>query len=284
MSIELKQYLAGLANAQVPLWIDAWQYGQQLLNKGRTAPWDDVGALVSYQRQLQGLVNSDVVSIQADDFYQHWLETHPALKASMGEKRRLGYALRTLLAAPDAKAQLLEIVNAMCDCYPNHPVVLVVPSPKRWMELAYCTAQGTDSVDISWEDAESASMYMADFLRTFSDTGLSGILLRDEQGEGPCNDAQLEAYRAVYNTAGHYRWAVILDGCSKGFVPAAGAGVSFTLGDTAGEQSGLRLGVERWDCLPPVNYSGHGFLYLEIPASAIPEQVLELLSRLRSHN
>ena len=57
--------------------------------------------------------------------------------------------------------------------------------------------------------AETAAMYSADFLRTFSDSGVDGLLL--DEGPVPADElTDPEAYRPVVNVAEHYEWPVLI--------------------------------------------------------------------------
>jgi hypothetical protein len=281
MDKSLIEHFESTASTQVPVWVSAWEYGLKLLNKNNDIDWSDIGKVVSYHRQLQGLVNSEVITIQVDEFYKYYQANTGSLKNSMKEKRRLGYPLRTLLAEPNAKKVLQEIVSALCDCYPNQPVVLELPSPKQWMALAYCYAHDYNHIEVSWEDAESASMYIADFLRTFSDCKLSAIMLKDVEFQGAGSDAQVAAYQPVINIAEHYRWQIVLDGCSHGYTPSPSTGITFSLGSVFSESSGVKLSEAQWKSNNVPDFSGNGFLFVEIPEDSVPEEVLEELTRLR---
>jgi hypothetical protein len=281
MATDLKQHLSTIAADRTPIWIDATKYGQKLLNNDKEIAWEDIGACVSYHRQLQGLINSDVIAVQVGDFYRNWFDRHPALKSTMKEKKRLGYALRTLLADLEAKKQLNEFVKALCDCYPDTPVTLVLPSPKQWMKQAYCYARDCDTVDVSWEDAESASMYMADFLRNFSDCDISAILLSDQLGDGVENDLHLQAYQPVINTAEHYRWQIVLSGALESFRPKSDSGICFNLCSSYSSNTGVFQSAAEWKNSTLPLFSGEGFLFVEVPKDAVPEEVLEELDHLR---
>jgi len=282
MPIDLKNHLRKVASQYPPLWIDAWSYGQQLLNKGNPPPWDDVGAFVSYHRQLQGLVQSDILVVEVESFYENWLRNNTALLVNMGEKRRLGYALRVMLADSTARNQLQEIIRAVCDSNTNTPVVLALPSPKCWMGSAHCRARNIDSAQVSWDDAESASMYVADFLRCFSDSELSGVLLRDPDNTGPASAGDIARYQPVINVAQHYHWQVILDGCVDNFLPSSEFGVTVSIGNQSTDEGGLKLPDDCWDGAELPMFNGQGFWYVTVPRNAVPEQVLELLAKMRA--
>ena len=282
MPIDLKNHLQKLASQCTPLWIDAWAYGQQLLNKGSPPPWDDVGAFVSYHRQLQGLVQSDILVVEVENFYENWLQSNTALLAKMGEKRRLGYALRVMLADSAARDQLHEITKAVCNSNSDVPVVLALPSPKRWMANAHCQARKIDDARVSWDDAESASMYVADFLRCFSDCELSAVLLRDAANTGPVCAGDVTRYQPVINVAQHYGWQIVLDGCADNFLASPESGVAVCLSQLSTKESGLKLSDDCWDGASLPSFNDERFWYVTIPQNAVPEQVLELLGKMRA--
>lgn len=281
MPLDIRSHLTQLATDRTPLWIDGWQYGQRLLNRGEAAPWHDAGAFVSFFGRLQGLLRSDVLVIEVAAFYRKWLQDNPGLLAAMGEKRRLGYALRTLLADQHARAPLHEIVKAVCDTNPGLPLVLALPSPRQWMGEAYCRAKGLDSVEVSWDDAESGAMYVADFLRVFADCDVSGLLLRDAPGAGPADASDVARYQPVINVARHYRWQVVLDGCADGCAADPGSGVSLCLGSPDSDSPIAKFPAADWDRAGSAKLAGKLCAYVEIPPEAVPEQVLESLGRLR---
>ena len=176
--------------------------------------------------------------------------------------------LRTILADQGAREKFKESTDALCESYRDKPVVLAIPSPKQWIASAYCTTKDIDAVDISWDDAESASMYVADFLRSFSGCGISGLLIRDNTDQGPASDAEVARYQPVLNVAEHYRWQSILDGCPQNYTPS-----SFTA---------LKLSVQDWTQHPSSIEPGGTCCYVCIPADTIPETVLEKLTLLRT--
>lgn len=282
MTLSLTEHIQGVSAESIPLWVDGWNYGQHLLNNGRKAPWEDVGAFISFHKQLQGLVKSDVLTIEIGEFYDFWLEENLNLLTAMGEKRRLGYAMRTLLADPAARSHLHEVVKAVCDSNPGTPVVLSMPSPRQWIASAHGRARNIDSVDVTWEDAESASMYVADFLRYFSDCQVSGILLRDLTEKGPASEDDVLRYQPVINVAEHYKWQVILDGCKGAFAPESSLGIALSLGSHESCAAGQKTSPELWEGGVPASLSEKQFRYVQIPEGALPERVLEVLGSLRA--
>ena len=297
MAIDLTRYLTTITCKEHPtqraLWVDAWDYWNRLLNKdsvnkGQPPPWHDIAAIIVHIKQLQSLVDSDVVTLEVGDFYTSWLRTHPRLLHAMGDKRRLGYALRTMLAEQEAREQLKDIVDALCESCRDKPVVLAIPSPKQWIANAYCAAKGVSTVDISWDDAESASMYVADFLRSLSECAISGLLIRDKINQGPASDSELARYQPVLNVAEHYRWQSILDGCPQNYEPNPNTGISFSLRENQRTQqsnntlTALKLSTQDWSQHPSSIEQDYVCYYVCIPVDAIPETVAANLTQLRT--
>ena len=292
MAIDITHYLDTITSVEHPIqhamWVDAWDYGKQLLNKGQPQPWHDIAAIIAHIKQLQSLVNSDILTVDVGDFYKEWLRTHTTLLHAMGDKRRLGYPLRTMLADQGARQQLKDIIDALCESYLDRPVVLAIPSPKQWIASAYCAAKEINTVDISWDDAESASMYVADFLRSFSECSISGLLIRDNTDQGPASDVEVARYQPVLNVAKNYRWQSILDGCPENYVPNPNTGISFSLRRSQQYQqsnsalTALKLSTQDWPQHPSSVQQGNACYYVCIPADAIPETVSEKLTQLRT--
>jgi hypothetical protein len=280
MAVDLTEHLVLVSADRTPLWIDAWCYGEKLLNRGEPAPWNNVGQLAAFAGKLQDLVASDVLMIDVQPFYDYWLHHNPALLEAMAEKRRLGYPLRTLLADLAARTQVHEHIEALCNSNSELPVVLAMPSPRRWMAWAYCRSKGVESVDVSWEDAESASIYVADYLRTFADCPLSGVLLRESPGSGPKDLSEVARYQPVVNVARHYQWRVVLDTGDDGGVSDSDDGEILFLGADIAGLSGVRVTE-----LDGQGKSRHGlagcYCYIQVPDDAVPETVLDLLASLR---
>ena len=124
-------------------------------------------------------------------------------------------------------------------------------------------------------------MYLADYLRTYADCPLSGLLIRDEPGEGPSNASELARYQPLVNVAAHYQWQVVLDGCGEGEVDTAAAGGVLLLGADIGGLSGVRVtGIDE----PPgvdASLPGNCYFHVAVPENATPERVLEFLDNLR---
>ena len=264
-----------------PLWLDYTAYAGRLLAKG-APPWLDAGACVAWQRKAQGLLKSSVATVAVAPVCAAWLEAHTELREAMAAKRRAVFPLKTLLADEGLRAHLVELTGAMRAGSAGLPLVLVLPSPRRWLALAQQQAHG--AADESDEETiDSAAVYIADFLRAFGECGVDAVLFEETAEDEP---AAVDAYQAALNVAGHYRWDTGLRLPAAAKFAAAGP-LSFVIAPkpVPGARAGGVVPAEFWaqskaGAAPPKRPEG-GFLYAEIPATAQPEAVLDRLALLR---
>lgn len=184
------------------LWLDSHAYCARLLANGK-APWLDATAFVAWQRKSMGLLKPDVATLPLAPAIDAWLDAHSALREAMAAKSRTGYAVKTLLADEALRAHLVELARGLGAAV-NQPLALVMPSPRAWVAIAYRQAHD-DDVEVSDDDADSASVYIADFLRVFGDVRVDALVL--EEIDGAVSDAP--SNQSVLNLATHYRWDVI---------------------------------------------------------------------------
>ncbi len=271
-----------LAKASRPvLWLDANAYAGRLL-AGGAVPWLNAAELIAWQRKAQGLLKSDVLAVPLALVCDAWLSAHPELRKAMGEKRRTVFPLKVLFADEALRAHLLEVVNSYRAVFTGMPLALVAPSPRAWIAESYAQAHGVDAeVEIGDDEADTAAMYLADFLRSFADSGVD-ILLLDEQNLAPALSAStLACYQTVSNVAGHYRWDLGLRLSAAGAESVEGAGLAFVISAHAGIGSGIELAATFWEGAEAPAVPAHGFRYATIPEQAQPERVLERLEVLR---
>lgn len=260
-----------LSAGNKPLWLDYGDYAGALLANG-SLPWLDVAAYVALQRKAQGLLRSDVLQLPVGAVCAAWVATQPALRAAMASKKRAVFPLKTLLADEPLRAHLVELAQGLRACFPEQPLALACPSPREWVAQAFGMAHG-ESVDVGDDEADSAAVYLADFLRSFGDAGIDLLLLQESAESEPADAAGLELYQPVLNVAAHYRWETALL-APAGRCAAGTAGLAFVLGPEA--------------ILPPAAWNGAaataglGLRYAAIPADAQPEAVLERLKELRA--
>jgi len=269
-----------LSGSRKPLWLDYSDYAGVLMNKG-TVPWLDAAALIAWQRKAQGLLKSDVLAFPVAAVCAAWLDAYPDLRSAMGSKTRTVFAIKTLLADESLRAHLLELARGLRACFAELPLALVCPSPRRWTGLAYQQAHGA-AAEVEDDDADSAAVYIADFLRSFGDVGID-VLLLQEADDGAATAAEaLALYQPVLNIAAHYRWAVGLF-APAGFKDGGSAGLNFVVAAAAhpGVASGCIVPADYWSGAAATDCPPAGFRYATIPADAQPESVLQRLAGLR---
>lgn len=246
--------------------VDHAAYGSAVLLQGRAVPWDDVVSLVTYYRQVHGLLNPDATFVDAQAVYSALLSGRPELREAMGARSRTGYALRTLLADAAIADHLATLVRTLAEST-RRPVVLQLPSPLVWLAQAV-QAAGTGGGGLTLDHADNASMYMADWLSRFGAAPIGLVLLDARRagtaGLGDLPAEELKAYTPIANVVGHHRW--LLGMRTESSVEMAQA------------TSGVVVPEGFWtDQDPP---SG-GFRLAHVPAGAEPRLVLARVARLR---
>lgn len=244
----------------------------------------DIASFLSWQRKAQGLLRSDVIALQAEPVLDALLATHPELRSAMAAKSRALFPLKTLLAATQLREQLSEMLGGLRACFPGIPLAFVVPSPRRWIALSYRQAFGADAdVEAGADEFDSASVYVADFLRCFSESGLDILLLVEAAHTEPASAEEIEWYRPVLNVATHYRWELGLRLPLAKADPGMVEGIGFFIAPhPLAAPTGILTPDTFWTgSLPPACPTGQ-FRTAEIPAEANPELVLDRLAVL--HN
>ena len=247
--------------------IDSHDYAQSVFLQGKPVPWEEPMAYASFFSQAQGILKSDIALLCLDRFYAHRLETTSELRENMRAKTRTGYALRTLLGDADTTASVIELATVFSKTQ-RVPVVLQIPSPMQWLIRTHSFSGAADATDLSADNAENASMYVADWLRGFAPLPLAAVLLDDRTGvPGPETvSVPLATYSPVANVTDHYGWSLGLR--RPDTIEINGTAVSGTV-----IQSDFWL--EDDQALPAGD-----FLLGEIPPTAVPEDVLTLISTL----
>lgn len=285
MAVDLTSYLA--AGGETPrLWINFTAYTKKLLLAANENPWTNPAAYMSFYGQAHGLVKAEVVVLDVWDLFQHWMKEDAEAIPAMAGKRRVTVALKAMLEAFAPRELLAEVITALSSNYGSAtPMVLVIPSPRSLLVKAHQAANG-EVAEPDEMNVDTAAMYMADFLRYFSETDLSGVLLVEDPELLPASGEELSWYQPIYNVAKHYRWSVGL------YLPSADrdydvpGDVTFAIAPagspTAAKVKGVEItdilwGAKAGEALPATN----GFYYLTIPADAKPEAVLDTLATIK---
>jgi len=262
------------------LWLDYLDYAAALL-AGRQAPWLDTTVCAAWLRKAQSLLGSDVIAVPLGQVCNAWLDAHPPLRAAMALKTRTVFPLKALLADEALRAHLIDLVRALRGTLSAPAFVLASPSPRAWAVEAHRYAHAID-VEVGEDEADSAALYVADFLRAFAAAGVDGLLLVETSATETTSASELACYRSVLNVAAHYRW-----GC--GLLMPAGryvggeAGFDFVIAPRLlpGSACGLVLGEDFWSGAPPPDPVPGAFRFLKVPVHCDPELVLERRTSLR---
>ncbi|CAN5277363.1 hypothetical protein BH09ACT6_BH09ACT6_23800 [soil metagenome] len=269
------------------LLIDAHDYAQVVLLQGKPVPWHEPMAYSNFFGQAQALLRPDVALLDLDRFVAQALDLDASLRGAMAAKSRTGFALRTLLA----DASLAERAVALATVFAKtqrEPVVVQIPSPMQWLARTHGISGASLSASASVaaldaDDAENASMYVADWLRAFAALPLAGVLLDDrmpgaggaaaggsasrEPGGLTTVRVPLSAYTPIANVADHYGWTLGLRGDDGVELRGGEVGAIIRTPFWAGDAGDADLG-------------DGDFLVGEIPALAVPEAVLSRIATL----
>lgn len=265
-----------------PLWLDYERYAAGLL-AGGVAPWLDTAACVAWMRKAQSLLRSDVITLPVASVCAAWLAQEESLRSALAAKRRTVFALKTLLSDEPLRAHLLDLAQALRLTFAGQPLALCCPSPQAWIVDAYRQAHGAEAeVEPDADDIDSATLYLADFLRVFGNVNLDLLLLQESAAASAIDGATVDAYRAALNVAANYRWDIGLK------LPVAGgsglpAELAFVVAAQTVEGStwGLEVPESFWSETTPPAIAGGAFRFAAIPAGADPERVLQRLALLR---
>lgn len=259
-------------------WLDWFDYGQKVILNDRDIPWGDTASLVNFLGQGQSLLKLGVASIPLGDYFNWWITQKPAALEEMHGKKRVGFALKKFLANTSLRKDLKDLISAAA-ASSSTPFVLSIPSPRQLLPWAHGTANqlSESAIDLEEVAVDSATVYLADFLREFADTQLAGVLVY-EADNAELESEQLALYQPIVNIGDAYQWAI-------GVYAPSSVGTFSALD--------LMISENNEDCgiiarpLPDNFWSKGGksdsdFAYGKVPADAIPEKVLEVLAGLDS--
>lgn len=271
------------------VWVDSSAYARRLFAPGEDV-WADTGRHVELVRQAQRLLGSEVIEVRLGGFHRAAFEADPSA-ADPHRGRRLTTALRRLLEQSGPTGTAVEVTDALGVLYPATPVVLVLDGASRWLEWA-ASLTGSES-DIDADSVDAAAVYLADTIRPFGASAVSGVVL-DLRGPAPePAGALFDLHGPVLNLAGDYGWpvAVIVDDAAAAaavgtrpvdavLCPALGFGPLVAVSIPARVGGGLDAAF--WSETPTESPPHHVLAYGEIPTDAQPEAVLKKLTELRN--
>lgn len=271
----------------IRVWLKSSAYTRRLLLGEAGDPWTSGAHYLAYFSQAQGLLKPDVAVLEVGELYDAWHAAHPgALVASLGNRRKPVTALRKLLETEAPRQLLAEVVEAvLAHLRGQTPLVLSLPSPRRWANHANLLTGSTD-IEVTADDAEDASMYLTDLIRSVSAFPIAGLLLEEGQGAADFHLEDLTRYTSVVNVVRHYRWSLALrlpnDAApTPEMLADFDAVISPTLeaAGTAALGRDISAAVAAGGAFVPLQ--GRQFYFAEIDPGSRPESVLETLARLR---
>ena len=175
--------------AKPPLWLDDAAYVDKLLAGGKT-PWLASAEYVALRRKAVGLLKPDFNVLPLGQLMRAWVEAHAALRDAMAAKKRAVVPARTLLAEEGLRAHLVDTIQGLRAAFPAMPLILELPSPRDFVGLAHGWAFGADGeLEVGEDEADSCAVYMAEFLRSFGEAGVDGLVLVEAAGSAPASVA-----------------------------------------------------------------------------------------------
>lgn len=271
----------------IRVWLKSSAYTRRLLLGEAGDPWVSGAHYLAYFSQAHGLLKPDVAVLEVGELYDAWNAAHGgALAESLGNRRKPATALRKLLEAEAPRKLLAEVVEAvLAHLRGQTPLVLSVPSPRRWMNHANELTGSTD-IALTADDAEDAAMYLADLVRSVSAFPLSGVLLEEGSDAANFNAEDLTRYTSIVNVMRHYRWSLALRLPNSAMPPPealanfdAVISPAMDLAGAAALGRDISAAFATGDPITPL--TGRQFYFAEIDPSLRPESVLEAVTRLR---
>lgn len=271
----------------IRVWLKSSAYTRRLLLGAAGDPWISGAHYLAYFSQAHGLLKPDVAVLEVGELYDAWNATHSGeLAASLGNRRKPVTALRKLLEAEAPRKVLAEVVEAvLANLRGQTPLVLSVPSPRRWSNHAN-QMTGSNDIALTSDDAEDASMYLADLIRSVSAFPVSGVLLEEGRDAANFNVEDLTRCTSIVNVVRHYRWSLAVR-LPNDAVPAPEAVADFdAVISPAIESAGaaalgrdITASFANGCAIAPL--SGRQFYFAEINPGLRPESVLEAVAQLR---
>lgn len=275
--------LKELSHGTSVLWLDYTGYAGALLAEDKP-PWLNTTECIAWLKKSQSLLHSDVVTLPLTQVFDAWIAAHGSLQKSMeATKPRPPLPLRSVLADEGLRQHLAELVTATRAAFPHTVLALSSLSPKLLVPWACQHAGRGGQIEVDDDAVDSATLYMADFLRGFGASGIDVVLLEESASSEPRSADDLHLYQTLFNLGVHYGWEIGLrlpvGNCSENL--ADGHGFVISPRSPPGVFHGLPVeffGGE--EAMPPTRPAG-GFLFAQIPKNANPEKVLERLSAMR---
>jgi hypothetical protein len=257
-----------------PVWFDSLAYCRAKLLADGPVPWASPGELGAFTAKAHGMFHSDALLLDVADLCAERVMAGPELRVAMGSRSRAGYALRTVLADDTVRAAAVDAVGAVSGG-DGTPVVLSMPSPAQWLTISAELA-GQPAVPPDADSADTAAVYIADYLRVFGTADVDGLLL-DEGLTTAADLVPADAYRPVLNVAEHYGWATLIcTPAAPAWPHGAVAGIAGWIGTEPSQHAGTTWGWyadgDFWAGAGPDG--DPDLVFAVVPEDADPESVM----------
>ncbi|MFC3846981.1 hypothetical protein ACFOPX_00310 [Helicobacter baculiformis] len=189
-----------LQHSQKRLILDARAYAHKVLMQHKPYPWHDATLYSNYMKQVASLLKADALVLRFDKLLEEELQNNSALVAKMAEKSRSTYALKVFMADEELRAITSSLVNTATNTLHVH-ILTQLPSPLALLKMT-AKAVGA-SQDFEDEHIENAGVYYADWLRSYKDSKVCGLLF-----DARAFSLSEELYQPIINTASSYGWMV----------------------------------------------------------------------------
>lgn len=275
----------------IRVWLKSSAYTSRLLlGAGGANPWASAAQYLAYFSQAHSLLKPDVAVLEVGELFDAWIAANGGLAGRLGNRRRPATALRKLLEPEEPKAVLAEVVQAVLSHLRGQvPLVLSMPSPRRWLhhanELVDGPGAGSDE-ELDPDTVEDGAMYLADLVRSVSTFPIAGLLLEERAEDAALSGEHVARYRSIINVVRHYRWSLALRVPAQALLAAeALADFDAVIGlpgryDGAlpwGRDVSAEFGADA--PMPPL--SAGQFYFAQLEPGQRPESVLAILARLR---
>ncbi len=276
MANALLECLKRKPHGRPAVWLDAEDFGSEVLLSGKSFPWTQLTEFISAYGKLQSLLKFDVAPVDIGRCIAAWMQSNPGALYEMGGKQRIRYAIKKLLGLEGHRHLAREIVSALGKTL-SQSLVIVIPENGELIRWAHRAANGVEVDEITGIDIDSVSVYLADYLRAFSGLEVRGVMIQLPAGAS-VNDELLELYSPIINVARHYQWAFGIQVKDPAEISPKEYSIDFAISDMcAVSPCGLVLGDGFWQ---DGAVTEADFYFSRVPENLRPEQVLQRLERL----
>lgn len=270
------------------LWLDPLAFSQQALLQGQPIAWCEPTAWALWVAKAHGLLGCKVSVIPLAEGISAWLKANPAVCDELRSARDPMGLVRKLCAHTAFTGWLKLLTLNLKETTPKGQVKLVLPAAAPLMQrLAQAVhGQAPQATEIDPEDAEDATVYLANALRQIPADAMDTLLVdgRIETAQGPAD--LLAGADTLANVAAHYQWRFgvqVCQGASLGALrPAFAIADHWQARPDAATSCGQVVAlVDASAAMGTVgSATGPDFLLLQVPPELAPDVVIPQLRSL----